>query len=630
MAFSLKYEFIALLKKHSSFFDQMSKNDFCILCDFTNYDQPFLEKANDIFQILPQDSKIAICGAGMFTQLLLDALSEANRSKIAYYTCTDGSHDGKTFHGQRVLSPVELKSKNVDYILLSSFEYQSDMRKNLLNMGFNEKMIIDTRTITRSRHNHSINSSVCTLCNPAVMPISCKNLSAIYNYFEGSHYFFDERKQIEALYTLLLGFIIARDVVNVRKYGRAYLDKHYPFHDLLEVFLDELDALMVQTSSSIQARKEDILVIYLFDAYEYIYLEFMPNLENIYKQSLVFKKAFTQYKYTSATLQIMFTGRDLIDERAYEVTGFTEENSPLLRTIKDSGYKFHVFRGDHRLKTLADCSFVSKHYTNDMASSQYFEMLDVLSIQDEKQILFVHMFETHSPFPSPFNDQVDDANFTQNNPKPSRATFGILCKTFAYADEQFAFFDRFLPEKTTRVVMSDHGSRLLLPESLLTKEDYKYVNDQYRNTRIALFVSGPQILPGVNNDFFSIKDFERFLRFLWGKTDIGALKAPYIKLQILPVYDQWVFNFLTTVNITPSLPQKGIINEQGVYLYFYNGMESFFPNEQGNQIDNPDHRDEIEKMRALCGTDFYDLFNQPKFALAKEEYLKRGLIKEDE
>lgn len=636
MAFDLKKEYTSLLDKHSSFFEQMRERKFCLLNDFDYCTKRSPTKADDFFNALPPDAIIAICGLGQYTSALYSALCSENRCKINYYTCTDGSHESSMIESREILSLNELKTRHVDYIILASNIFHLEMRKNLLTAGFADEKLLDINVPLKKLADRSINSTACEYSSATHclnnIPIDCSDISPLYLYYESSYFFSDENKRVEALYTMLLGFIIARDILNIRKYAREYIERKYPMHELLMAYLLDLNGLMEQTRKHIQSRKEDITIVCLFDGYDYSYLEYMPHLERLYQKSLVFSRAFTQYGFTTSTLQIMFTGMDLVDEKAYDVTQFTHENSPLLRTISDNGYVLHVFRSDHRQYLFPKSNCVHTHKVRDKASSHYFEMLDILTSKDEKQILFTHLFETHSPFNSPFNfNKAGTGVFPDSDAATSRQTFGMLCRMLNYMDEQFAFFNDFLPEHSSWIVLSDHGAgRMWIPEYMSVKNYNKIYNDYYfHNTHIALFASGPQINPGTASEFFCLKDFIKLLRFMWGQTGIESLAAQYVKLQILPIYDMWLLNDCNRHQVTLQLPKRGIISSDGVYTYEYNGKEIYYPNEYSNQIDNPVFNEEIEKMRALCGKDFYGLFDSPKFALAKKEYLKRGIIKDD-
>jgi len=637
MDFCLKNEYQILLDKHSAFFEHMRSQNFCILDEFVSCSRRYPTKADDYFNALPHDAVIAVCGVGVYARALFDALSGYNQNRISYYVCADGSHEGLMFNGQNVLSPSELKAKHVDFIILASIDFKYEMRKYLLKAGFGKEKLLDIdlnfKDICERGVCLSTDKNYCSSCRQADILVLHYDISVMFAYYESSLFFNDARKKIEALFSLLSGFIAGRDIVNIRKYANEYIEKKYPAYELLEAYLLDLNNLMELARSKIKARKQDVIVIYLFDAYEYHYLEHMPNLEKQYHKSLIFNSAFTQYGYTTSTLQVMFTGMDLIDEKAYEVFNFTEENSPLIQTIKDGGYKLHVFRNDARISLFQNSPFVCHHLAECFASGHFFEMLNALSSRDERQILFTHLFETHPPFFSPFNIEIEQSDFLKANAyntSLNRLVFGRLSKSLNYLDGQFAFFDDFLPEKATRVVMSDHGAGAYkIPEHVSSNSCYQsYDNDFLQNTHVTLFVSGPQIKHGVVDELFCLKDFDKLLRFMWGQTGLESLAAPYIKLQILPTYNLRHLNELDKKSKPLLLPHRGIISSDGVYIYDYDGNEFFYPNKPFNHINDPIYSSVVNKMRKLCGTDFHGLFEHPKFADAKQRYLEKGLISE--
>jgi hypothetical protein len=148
----------------------------------------------------------------------------------------------------------------------------------------------------------------------------------------------------------------------------------------------------------------------------------------------------------------------------------------------------------------------------------------------------------------------------------------------------------------------------------------------YLGVRITLFISSPTIEKGMVKEIFCIKNFHKLFNFIFGELEIKDLISRHTKLQKLPLYDE---SLLKQYYSALPLPVLGIITAKGTFLIQYDGYETYYPNIFENHIDDPQYAEEIEEAREICGKDFHDIFNQPKFADAKKYYAKAGLIKEN-
>jgi hypothetical protein len=202
-----------------------------------------------------------------------------------------------------------------------------------------------------------------------------------------------------------------------------------------------------------------------------------------------------------------------------------------------------------------------------------------------------------------------------------------LFKALEYINEQFSFFDDLFPTDITKIVMSDHDRDL---PYLMKNDRFSSIRCEtpamYCNTRITLFISSSTIEKGSVKEIFCIKNFDKLFQFILGELEIKDIISRYTKLQILPIYAE---KMLKIFYPTMGMPFRGIITTKGTFLIRYDGYEIYYPNVLENHIDDPQYDEEIEEARRICGKDFHDIFNQPKFAAAKKYYSQAGLIKEN-
>lgn len=107
-------------------------------------EEPGITLLRELVAEIDEDKVIAIRGGGEHTVYMLGILG-ADMHRIRYIVDKDTSHselfDGPGFRG-KIITPSEMKSVKVDVIILSSFNYRDEMRKEL-EEGGKKYQIID-------------------------------------------------------------------------------------------------------------------------------------------------------------------------------------------------------------------------------------------------------------------------------------------------------------------------------------------------------------------------------------------------------------------------------------------------------------------------------------------------------
>tara|TARA_Y100000741_G_C18250689_1_gene557183 strand:- start:1044 stop:2201 length:1158 start_codon:yes stop_codon:yes gene_type:complete len=91
----------------------------------------------------PKNKNICLFGASSQSTSIINILKERYKEKIKYIIDNDVSKIGNYMVGTnvKISSPKNLLNKNLDCILIMSFMYFEEMKKNLLDLGISEKKI---------------------------------------------------------------------------------------------------------------------------------------------------------------------------------------------------------------------------------------------------------------------------------------------------------------------------------------------------------------------------------------------------------------------------------------------------------------------------------------------------------
>jgi hypothetical protein len=586
---------------------------------------------NALFAAIPRSATLAIYGVGLHTRGMIEALDYVNQTRISRYADIAARNKKMIFGEQEVLSPEALLEEGVDAVILSSHDYQKSMRETLLAAGFREDQLVDLHTLEKKyrENNNTYDPKRCMYRSHP--PVKLKRsvwplwavLSTTRHIYELACRINMRKLQRATLYALIREYLSNRDLVNAGRYIRVFIDNRFEGHDLLATFIGDVEKLLQMAKKRIQMRKNKAVLIYLFEGLEPLYIESMPYLRNLRNKGLSFDHAFTQYGQTTVSMQSMFTGKDLLAGRAYEGDTLTEENSPLLRLIRDNGFEFHITEFNQR-KLFTGCGNTINHSEGPMGTfpKSLWKMLTILLSADRNQVILTHVMETHHPYSCGYLDDMLPMGMWEFFLLGEFVRSLMLQRTLSYVDEQLAYYDDLLPGETTRIAMGDHGgysNEIFIDDDVLSDQQ----NVWNRRTRIALIACSPTLPKGVCSSIFSTKDFDKFFEFLLGKRTLDSLVSEYAKVYTLPYYDK---ELLIDDHFPWAIPELGVVTLKGAYWIDYHGRERYYPNTIVDHIHDPACLADIEEARKLCGNDFHGLFDQPKFALAKQKYKERGLI----
>ena len=585
----------------------------------------------NLFDSFKQESIVAIRGAGKQTDVLLKFLKD--RKAIVDYII-DINSELKEFAGIPVLHLDGLAERKIDHIVISPNAFRYEMKEELHSMGYDKNRVIDLCEYLAENGFHVDNSFFSFLQASCFMRDRSDHMSVWYGVSIARSIYHDVQHtgNIEIiqdyLYELILSYLSVRDFVNARKYSHIYIQSKYKDYKMLQSLLADLDILFERIRTVLLGNIYEDIIVFHFDALENDMIEHMEYMKSIKNNSITFSNAFTQYYHTTSTWQIMYTGRDLIDEKAFEVTELNHDNSRLLRTLKEHGYKFCMLPGGKNWPLFNKENSVQNDAEICTISETLWQLLQLL-VCNEKALYYTHILETHTPFQCGFSDVCYERFEIQKLSENEQAA--LLLKSLKYVDEQFEFYNSLIPDEKSKIIMSDHGVRKLYKLDGYNINDC-VTNDQemYIGFKTVLLYCDKKCHGRDINAVFSLNNFTELILHLMGLADVTVLYQEYSKIQMLPIYDWSLIDSYVKNNWSLPLPAKGIATANEKYLIDYNGKETYqtFLSDdfRKNRIDEPEFQSRINELRELCGSDFHGIFEHPKFAYAKKIYKEKGLI----
>jgi len=316
---------------------------------------------------------------------------------------------------------------------------------------------------------------------------------------------------------------------------------------MYEQVWNEIKDLLRKIKKSIGNRKQDI-IWYWLDAIPYGDEYDMPYLQSAMRKSVVFENAFTNIAYTSPTLRVMFLGKKDIDDGGYCIDNITEENSPILRFLKEQGYDIKVVSGHFgakfkggSVKTTADWLLP--------ASAQYWDMISGMLLQERKTLWIVHTIDAHVPYLSRW---ICDDNYMNRNERYRLSKQAL--------DEQLAFYDQMIGNETARIYMSDHGREGIDKHHALFSIYHNHLK--------------PRRIEGL----FSYLDFGSLLKEFIMNGDINEkeFERDYVEIGNLDYYNHGNIEkiFRSKDALRPDFfGYKGIIDKEYIYIHYATGKE---------------------------------------------------------
>jgi hypothetical protein len=248
-------------------------------------------------------------------------------------------------------------------------------------------------------------------------------------------------------------------------------------------------------------------------------------------------------------------------------------------------------------------------------------------LQNEgKFFMIIHsMMEVHQPYACPELKYLNPEYYSRRSEEEKSVSR-------SYLDKRIEWYNRFYGKNAVRIWMSDHGDARLFDKKTNRTIEKDYYKDE--KTHVIFGISGFGITKFVENRFFSYEGFKSLIEYLTGQNKkYDSMFVPYIVYENLDKYAASEVNRVLEVEETKRREIKGtwqqfigVRDEKFKYIRFYDGEERFFvlPNEDKNEIDNPEYGEDVERLRDIVKTrKFADIYSEEFFVQSRRLYEKR-------
>lgn len=292
----------------------------------------------------------------------------------------------------------------------------------------------------------------------------------------------DRRTKRIALERCTFLSLYMKDFITAEEYVSLLIKEDERYRCMWEEIQNLLDTIRKTVSS----RKTKDIIVYWLDSIPYGGEDCMPYLQEVMQESVVFENAFTYIPYTKPTLRAMFLGKKDIDDRTFDISDITRDNSPLIAFLEMQGYHIKIYSGCYNMffqPQYQSSGYIWDDYTP--VSIKLWNMISDMLLQEQKTLWVVHALDAHAPC---FHNGMSDADYDNGSQRYKEAKKKL--------DEQLGFYDAFMGGDVYRIYMSDHGR----------EEIYKY--------HILFNVKHRALEPRRIKGFFSIVDFTTILKQL--------------------------------------------------------------------------------------------------------------------
>lgn len=314
---------------------------------------------------------------------------------------------------------------------------------------------------------------------------------------------------------------------------------------------NDIQCLLKQIKERLRERKNDHIVLYWLDSLIYGKIENMPYLQKQLDKGISFENAFTVTPNTNPTFTTMFCGMKEVTDKAYQLQEIKAEDSNVILYLKEMGYEFKTISG---YMSRLDNSLRTQEYHNLFAPSSeiFWDVLKYLLIDEKKKFLLAHaLIEGHSPY-----------LFTNMQEEDLRNPSSRYHSALTELDTQIEFYNEFLNDNVTKIIMSDHG--------------HGFFRERFH---VYMSIISKKFIPSKIQDLFSLHDFSKLLCQIIEKNeiDITAFKRDYVEIQALDLYNrrriEKMFRHKKALTLTAFFGYCGIITKQHFYVRFNTGKE---------------------------------------------------------
>lgn len=561
-----------------------------------------------LFEDVLHGSKIAMRSGGTSTKEILDIISTSSQEIKKYIVCIiDQYSEEKFIQGIPVVRIDAIDEKDIDIILVTSFTYRAEMKYELERLGKNIE-VLDIYDYLADRG--------LFFDGEFYKKIDPRMFYLLINYYKKLYMSGIDDNELY-LRKLISCYLSIRDFVNAFRYIDEYCSKYTEWYDSLK---KEIYELLQKLHEEISKKKQRHIIWLWLDQLQYKDLDNMKFLKEFGEENILFEKCYTQNLQTSTTFKMIFSGKDVLDDKAYLIDVIDKNNSPLLKKCFDRNYDFRYIGWGKNNVYFEGISNYSLEKDNCILSLNIWKMLmDILS-SGVTSIYLSHSFESHEHH---YCGMMSDSMYNV-----WEYSFDQFVERYVecvkYIDQQLGFYIPFFNENWPVIIMSDHGQELenvyKFDENVnFGKEKYKRGRWSENSLHTVMIVKDNLLKNKRETGLFSLVNFEEIILSIMSR-EWKVKEREYVKIQSMPFYSSDGLKKVESVrDYKFAMLVKGIIFNGYKYLRYASGEEELYfnGNDEDNIINKYRNDDVIKKCRTLCGEIDFTIFYIPKYSAAR-------------
>lgn len=400
---------------------------------------------------------------------------------------------------------------------------------------------------------------------------------------------------------IVFAFLWMKDFISAEKYIAEYISAGYEGHERYSDFWSELKKLLADVKRRLSERRSKDTLIFCLDAIGYNVQDDLPFLKSIQDTCIVFENMFTVTPFTVPTFKTIFCRKNAVDDRSYELPFIDGANSPFLEYLETNKYKFLYFGPVYGHFAPKYQSRLNKGW-DEAGSYIFWSALEQLLLSEQPAVFLIHeKSESHLPYRCADFD--GERFITEADMEAPQEDQDLQMRAaYCWLNQQLEFYMDLLPQKSTKIFMSDHG------------------RGGVGRCHTVFQVQGQSISPYREHGLYSYIDLSEIFRCLLEERpeDIQKYRRPYVKIQDVDFYNPYVLSQrIKTHNIGSLASYHGIITLDSQYIRDRMGNESLHlfhsvNRERGEEL--------INFSRKMCGSDYIDLDKDEKFEYSRYLY----------
>jgi Predicted membrane-associated, metal-dependent hydrolase len=554
----------------------------------------------EIVRSFDVNEKTVIWGVGEHTTQLLNLIG--SQIDLAFVVDPDPAQPESYFEGLVVKSPDQLEVERVKRVLISSFEERKFI-KDSMSKKYPLIEFIDFYEILDDMF-------VCS------RPFYSWDHSFFFHFMEAHFlkYRIKHEKNfgmLQMLYRQLISLILhLKDFEDLKEIVDEYISNGFPDADEMLDMYNEVDIMLSEAKGIIHNRSYRDIVLFVFDSMRQQDISLAPYLKSLLSNSYEFRNAFSTSTYTRASFMGMFSNQkdEGINLLPREVDG---SESDLFKWLNSNKYSLFQY-GHYPIKNVPNLQYVEAELLKKTMwlpfTVRWWEIICRLAYVEAPQFHIINISEAHHPFIcTKLRSDVMNLDYIPYHyyQYPENDYSGSQMQhdeVVSYLDTTMRYTHSFFSEHTLSVICSDHGAEVGEGPvgHLMTCSE--------STIHVPLIIYRPDFSHKVFEELYSQKNIGKLIIGLMENGEVdSSIFSSYVVVERDPIYSSIYFKDSIKQNAGNWLRAFRMVrNQMYKYILFENGDERLYklPNEQRDLINDPQHLEVLEELRAKVSAVF--------------------------